>query len=144
VLHHVLLLGVGDLEVLYLAFFTQVFFLLGIELGEKLCKFVTFLREIGLEACRAVFSSLLGLLKRDDCLFLGTEGRLILGLLLHQVLNSVVLGELQAGAEFYSLVQLGYLRLEFTDNLAGLLFLFLGGFDESPGFVDFFFQEANS
>jgi len=121
-----------------------VFFLLGLELGEKLGELVTFLREVGLEAGGTVFSSLLGLLKLDDRLFLSAEGSFVLGLLLHQVLNGVVLGELQAGAEFYSLVQLGYLRLEFTDNLAGLLFLFLGGFDESPGFVDFFFQEANS
>jgi len=64
-------------------------------------------------------------------------------LLLHKLLDSIVLVELEARAELDGLVELGNLSSQLADDLAGLFFLFLGGLDQFPSFVDLFLEQAD-
>lgn len=72
-------------------------------------------------------------------------GELNLDLILssHELHHSIILGESEAGTLLHNLVEVRNFGLEFRDDFAGFLFLVLGGLDESPGFLDFFLEDAN-
>jgi len=139
-----LLLRVGDLKILDLALFAKVFLFLSLEALHQLTKILTLLREVSLKAGAAVFGGLL-LLSQTKDLFLTLRKLLLHSVLgLHELLHSVVLGELETRTEFDGLVKLGNLGFKFLDDLSCLLFLLLSCLDELPGLVNLFFKKTNS
>lgn len=134
---------IGNFEGLHFALFAEMLFLLGVEALDQRDVVRLLLFKVNVQTVSSVLSGLLLLGQSLDLLVLVAELGLHLLLLLHELLNGVVLVELKAGTKFNSFVELGDLRLKLTDDLTGLFFLFLGGLDELPSFVDFFLKKAD-
>ena len=138
-----LLLLVRDLVVLVLKLLTAVFLLLRVEGLNQRCVVSLLLLQVGVQTVSSVLSSLFLLGKGLDLLVLLGELLLHGLLLLHKLLDSIVLVELEARSELNGLVELGDLSSQLADDLAGLFFLFLGGLDQFPSFVDLFLEQAD-
>ena len=138
-----LVLGVRDLEVFDFALFSEVLLFLGFKFGDQVGLLLVDFQKLGIEAVSTVLSALLGFLKGQNELFLVAEFILHVVLGEDELLDGIVLREVETGTEFDSLVELGNLRSQVTDDLAGLLFLFFGGLDQAPGLVDFLLEETD-
>lgn len=113
------------------------------ESGELFDRFF-FRLEFGLSSGGAVFKPFLGPGKVQN-LFLAL-GKFGLDSLLgvHKLLDSVVLGESEAGTLLNDLVQMSNFGFEFRNNFTGLFFFFFGKLNKLPRFFYFFLQYANS
>lgn len=106
-LDHILLLGIGNLEVLDFALFSQVRLLLGLVLASQLGLLLVDLRQIGLKTLGTVLCRLLLIQHCQQLLLLVLQVVSQLLFRLHQLLDRVVLGEVQSRTQLNGLVQLG-------------------------------------